>query len=92
MVDKRNAFKCMVIKTQGHIPLGRTSGRWEDVKGTGRECVDWAHLVQVRGQWRALVNTVIDLRDPQLSAVSPTSFLPSNTAEKLNVVRGVTLG
>jgi hypothetical protein len=24
--------------------------------------MDWIHLVQVRNQWRAIVNTVMDLR------------------------------
>jgi hypothetical protein len=28
------------------------------------EGVDWIHLAQDRNQWRALVNTVMDLRVP----------------------------
>jgi hypothetical protein len=31
-------------------------GRWDGV--------DWIDLAQDRGQWRALVNTVLNLRDP----------------------------
>jgi hypothetical protein len=30
----------------------------------GCECVDWFHLAQGRVQWRAVVNTVMNLRVP----------------------------
>jgi hypothetical protein len=35
-------------------------GIWE----VGREGVDWINLAQNRDQWRALVNTVMNLRGP----------------------------
>jgi hypothetical protein len=43
--------------------------RWEDnIKMDFREIewcgTDWIHLVEGRGQWRALVNTVMNLRVP----------------------------
>jgi len=35
-----------------------------DIKETGWECVDWIHVAQDRDQWRAVVNTVMNLRVP----------------------------
>jgi len=42
------------------------SRRWEDnirmdLTETGGEVEDWIHLAQNRDQWRALVNTVMNL-------------------------------
>jgi hypothetical protein len=33
-----------------------------DLKKIGFECVDWIKLAHDRVQWRAIVNTVMDLR------------------------------
>jgi hypothetical protein len=33
-----------------------------DVRKIGLESVDWIHLVQDIDQWRAVVNTVVNLR------------------------------
>jgi hypothetical protein len=35
-----------------------------DLREIGWEGVDWIHLAQDRGQWRAVVNTVMNLRVP----------------------------
>jgi hypothetical protein len=35
-----------------------------DLRGTEWGCMDWTELVQDRGQWMALVNTIMDLRVP----------------------------
>jgi transposase len=51
-VEKRNACRILVGKPEGKRPLGRP--RW-DVMG-------WIYLAQDRDQWRALVNTVMNLR------------------------------
>jgi hypothetical protein len=39
-------------------------------KKVGCEDVDWAHRIQDRGQWRVLVNTVINVRFQVLTAAS----------------------
>jgi len=48
--------------------LERSGRRWEDnIKMDLKEIrceMDLIHLVQGRGQWRALVNTVMNLRVP----------------------------
>jgi hypothetical protein len=56
-----------VGKPEGKRPLGRPRRRWVDnMKMYLREIVlggmDWIDLVQDRDQWRALVNTLMNLR------------------------------
>jgi hypothetical protein len=58
-----------VGKPEGKRPLGRTRRRWVgyikiDLREIGWNGMDWIHLAQDRGQWRALVNTVMNLRVP----------------------------
>jgi hypothetical protein len=58
-----------VGKPEGKRPLGRTKRRWEDnIKMDLREIrwdgMDWIDLAQDRDQWRALLNTVMNLRVP----------------------------
>jgi hypothetical protein len=67
MGDMRNVCKIFVGKSEVNRPLGRARRRWEDnigmdIKEIGWEFVDWMHLTQDRVQWRALVNTVMNLR------------------------------
>jgi hypothetical protein len=59
----------LVGKPEGRRPLGRLRRRWEDnismdLREIGFEDVDWIHLAQDRGRWRALVNTVMSLLFP----------------------------
>jgi hypothetical protein len=58
-----------VGKPKGKRPLRRPRRRWvEDIKMHLREIewdgVDWIYMAQDRDQWRALVNTVLNLRVP----------------------------
>jgi hypothetical protein len=69
MGEKRNANRILVGKPEGRRPLGRPRRRWVDnIKMDLREIgwydVDWVDLAQHRGHWRALVNTVMNLRVP----------------------------
>jgi hypothetical protein len=59
-----------VGKPEGKRPLGRPRRRWADkLKIYLREIVkavmDWIDVAQDRGQWRALVSTVMNLRVPR---------------------------
>jgi hypothetical protein len=52
---------------EGKRPLGRPRRRWEDgirmdLRETGWEDVEWVQLAQDRGQWRAVVNAVMNIR------------------------------
>jgi hypothetical protein len=67
----RGAYNILVWRPEGTRPLGRPRRRWEDnIKmglwgiGFGDGDVDWINLAQDRDRWRALVNTVINLRVP----------------------------
>jgi hypothetical protein len=67
MGEKRNACRILVGKPEGRIPLGRPRRRWvdnikTDLRESGRDGVDWVNLAQDRDYWRALVNTVMNLR------------------------------
>jgi hypothetical protein len=67
MGTKRNGYRILVGKPEGKRPLGIPSCRWVDnikmdLREIGRGGLDWIDLVQDRDQWRALVNTVMNLR------------------------------
>jgi hypothetical protein len=58
-----------VGKPEGKRPLGRLRRRWEnniiiDFREIGWGGMDWIDLSYDRDQWRAAVNTVMNLRVP----------------------------
>jgi hypothetical protein len=70
MGEVRCAYNILIGRPEGRRPLGRPRRRWEDnIKMDLREIgfgdVGWIHLTQDRDRWRALVNTVMNLRVPQ---------------------------
>jgi hypothetical protein len=69
MGEVRGKYNILVGRPEGRRPLGRPRRRWEDnIKMDLREVwfvdVDWIHWAQDRDRWRAVVNTVMNLRVP----------------------------
>jgi hypothetical protein len=69
MGETRNACRILVGTPEGKTPLGRPKCRWVDnikiyVREIGWDGVDWIDLTHYREQWRALVNTVMNLWVP----------------------------
>ena len=68
MGEGRGVHRVVVGKPEGKKLLGRPRRRWEDnvkmdlqeVRGGGA----WMVLIQDRDRWRALENTVMNLRVP----------------------------
>jgi hypothetical protein len=69
MGEVRGAYNILVGKPKGSRTLGRPRRRWEDnikmyLREIGFGDVHWINLAQDRDRWRALVNTVMNLRVP----------------------------
>jgi hypothetical protein len=69
MGDKRNVYRLLIGKTKGKRPLGRPRGRWidnikMDLLERGLNVVVLIGLTQDMYRWRALVNSVMNLRVP----------------------------
>jgi hypothetical protein len=68
-LEKRNAYRILVGRPEGKRPLGSPRRRWvdnikTDLRGIGWDGMDWIDPAQDRDQWRALVNTVMNLWVP----------------------------
>jgi hypothetical protein len=66
---KRNVYRILVGKLEGKRSLGRPRRRLMenikmDLRDIGWDGMDWIDVAQDRDQWRALVNTVMNLRVP----------------------------
>jgi hypothetical protein len=71
MGEKSNAYRILVGKPEGKRPLGRPRRRWVDsIKIIGWDGMDWIDLAQDRDQWRALVNTVMNLGFHKMLGIS----------------------
>jgi hypothetical protein len=78
MGEERNVYRVFMGKPEGKKPLGRPRRRWDDgirmdlreIGWGGGGGVDWIQLAQDRDRWRAVVNTVMNLR-----VLAPRSYL-----------------
>jgi hypothetical protein len=69
MGEGRDVYRVLVGRHKGKRPVGRPRRRWEDsikldLREIGIDGANWIQLAQDRVQWRAFVNTVMNLRVP----------------------------
>jgi hypothetical protein len=67
MGEQRNVYRLLVGKPEGKRPLGRPRRTWMDnikmdLLEIGLSVVDWIGLAQDTYRWKALVNSVMNLR------------------------------
>jgi hypothetical protein len=69
MGEWKGIYSVLVWRPEGKRPLGRPRRMWDDnikmdLKEIGIDGANWIQLAQDRVQWRAFVNTVMNLRVP----------------------------
>jgi hypothetical protein len=69
MAEWRGVYRVLVGRPEGKRPLGRPRRRWEDnikldLREMGIDGANWIQLAQDRVQWKAFMNTVMNLRVP----------------------------
>jgi hypothetical protein len=69
-VKKRNVYRILLGKPEGKRPLGRPKHRWKDNIKIDLIEIGWGGMNSIElavnmDHWRALVNTVMNLRVPQ---------------------------
>jgi hypothetical protein len=69
MPMKRITCRVLMEKPEGTRPLVRPGRRWEgdikmDLREIGSGSMDWIRMAQDKGQWRAPVNTAMNLSVP----------------------------
>jgi hypothetical protein len=69
MGEGRGIYRVLVGTPEDKRPLGRPKHRWEvnikmDLRERAMDGANWIHLAQDRVQWRAFVNTVMNLQVP----------------------------
>jgi hypothetical protein len=67
---ERGVYRVMVGRTEGKRLLGRPRRRWEDnikmdLREIGIDVPNWIRLTQDSVQWRAFMNTMMNLRVQQ---------------------------
>jgi hypothetical protein len=67
MGEGSGVYRVLVGRPEDKRPLGRLRHRWEDniktdLREVGMDGANWIQLAQDRVQWRAFVNTVMNLR------------------------------
>jgi hypothetical protein len=78
MGEMRNAFKILERTPEGKRPRGRPRHRWEDnirkgLRVMSWEVVGWIRVAQDRDQWRAVVDTIMNIRVQERSGNFLTS-------------------
>jgi hypothetical protein len=69
MGEERSVYRVLVGRPEGKRPLEgprrrrKDNIKW-DLREIGIDVANWIQLAQDRVQWRAFVNTVMDLRVP----------------------------